>query len=507
MRLTESRYSKLIAIGALAVLIALGCGIWLWLRPAGPRPKHVLILSIESLRWDHLGFAGYARPTSPNIDKLVARGTCFRRAYAQAPWTRPSVASTFTSTYPSTHNAANDRQFGMALKERPGGIGFNESGVLAPLVESFVTMAEMFTEHGFDCFGWSSNPQITKKLGFGQGFEEYDATGESFLERILVKKYGSKDRIPPGLNIHNVRILNFRGVIDEMLVDRLKELYSRTDRGPTMVFVHFMSPHLPYLPVKKVFVSGPEGVAIDGPNLAEINRGDVRLSEADIAYNIDLYDATIRETDTRVGRILRVLEESGVADETLVVLAADHGEEFYDHGKVGHGHTVYEELIRVPLVLAGPGIPPGESVSVPVQNIDLLPTMAGLLWDEKLPGGQGRDLRHLLGPQREGASADPVFSEHGGRPGSLCAVIDGSWKLIARMPGEEIELYDLAGDPGEKTDLSGDPAQQGRVARLAALVGDFVAANLKESAKYERSGPVKVSDDLLRQMRALGYLK
>ncbi len=509
MRIPENRASTFIAIGALAVLVALACGTWLWLRPAGPRPKHVLILSVESLRWDHLGFAGYARPTSPHMDRLVSRGTYFQRAYAQAPWTRPSVASTFTSTYPSTHNAANDEGFGIPGGGQKGRFQQLGGNAMAPLAESFTTLAEIFGARGYRCFGWSFNPQVSQHLGFGQGFEEYDAVADSlwFLAGIRAKVYGGKD---PATSDLPLNVEELRGVIDELIAERVTEMFRQKDRAPTMVFLHFMSPHLPYIPGKKtreMFATVPEGIWINGLNRGKINEGDITLSEADLAFNVDLYDATIRETDDRVGLILHALEESGLADETLVVLVADHGEEFYDHGAVGHGHTLYEELIHVPLVLAGPGIPAGKRLSVPVENIDLLPTLAGLLWEEELPSAQGRDLRRLLRGGSETASGGLVFSEHGARPGEFCAAIDGRWKLIVNVAGDTVELYDLSSDPGEQTNLAKDPGQHARVQRLLAAVNAYVTANIEESANYELAPGVETPEALLRQLRALGYIK
>ncbi len=511
----NSRYPvhRAAGIGLIAALAAVALGIWLWQRPAGPRPKHVLILSVESLRWDHLGFAGYARPTSPNIDALVARGTCFRRAYAQAPWTRPSVASTFTSTYPSTHNAANDVKFD--APEGKGEDGSNDASeyVMTGLADSFTTMAELFRAHGYRCFGWSCNGQISQELGFAQGFDEYDGTGELFLQKMLIEKYGSKDRIPAGVTFRDVTTRDFRGVVDELIVERLTGLFRQKDRAPTIAFVHFMSPHFPYLPAeefRKPFTTVADGVRISEANHDKISKGEIRLTDADIAYNIDLYDATIREIDAHVGQILDLLNDSGHADETLVVLMADHGEEFYDHGAVGHGHSIYEELIRVPMVLAGPGIPAGKSVSVPVQNIDLLPTLAGLLWDEELPWAQGRDLRRLLGDNPP-ASMGLVFSEHGMLPGEVCAVIDGPWKLIARQSksGDRVigSLFNLSADPGETTNLFGGPEHMERVKGLWDAVLAYVAGNLKKGAKHERAVPVRASKALMDQLRALGYVK
>jgi hypothetical protein len=130
-----------------------------WVRWLRPRNPDVLIISIESLRWDHVGALGYERDTTPNVDRLVELGTVFRRTYAQASWTRPSVASTFTSTYASTHLTS------LGFRAESG-----SSGLRKELSESFVTLAELFEGEGYRSYGWTANPQLSIELGFGQGF-------------------------------------------------------------------------------------------------------------------------------------------------------------------------------------------------------------------------------------------------------------------------------------------------------------------------------------------------
>lgn len=479
--------------GLAAVLVILGLA-WFFLRPAESAPKHVVIISIESLRFDHLGVAGYDRETSPNIDKLAERGTIFRRAYSQAPWTRPSVASTFTSTYPSTHDAANDARFWELAGVPKNASEEAKAQIMAPLAASFTTMAEIFSARGYRCFGYSCNGQISQDTGFGQGFEDYDGKGA---------RLGEWADTPS-------REKNFTlwTMSDEQIVEQLTRLFNDDNRGPTMIFVHLMKPHHPYLPLDEfnVFKTVPDGVAITYMNFREINRGKVHMTAADIAYNIDLYDGTIRETDDRVGRILQALSESEIAGETLVVLSADHGEEFLDHGGVSHGHTVYEELIRVPLILAGPGIPPGKSIDTPVQNIDLLPTIASLIWREKIPTAQGRSLHQLLESRSTNLSPGLVFSEDG-RPGWSAAVIDDPFKLIEHESSGKIELYDLINDPGEQSDLSADPAHRERVTHLHAVLRDHLATNRRENARYDMSPGVKLTQEVIEHLRALGYVK
>ena len=434
--------------------------------------RHVLIISVESLRWDHMSLAGYSRRTSPSIDALAARGIIFRRAYSQAPWTRPSIASTFTSTYPSTHRAADDFRFGQPLAGVDGAPRQLKGSRTASLSTSFETLAEIFSARGYRCFGWSGNPQIWGQLGFAQGFDVYDGVGNR----------------------------------DHTIVRKVDGVFADPDDRPAMVFVHLMRPHFPYQPRKlfRRYGSSESGVRITGENYRQINSGQVHITDSDLAYNVDLYDAAVLETDDRVQQLLEGLDRRGVAAETLVVLLADHGEEFLDHNKVGHGQSVFEELVHVPMVFAGPGIVAGIEIDTPVQNIDLLPTLAGLLWGEDLPDAQGRDLSQVL---RSGKVPGQtyVFSESG-HPGGFCAVIDGDFKLVYYPGTDVVKLYDLGNDPGELVDLAGRAEYHERTDTLLEAVRQHLAANEAAAAAHVNGPAVLTPAYLFDQLKALGYV-
>lgn len=422
-----------------------------------PRP-HVLLISVESLRWDHLGIAGYHRPVSPHIDRLAERGVYFTRAYAQGSWTRPSVASTFSSAFQSVHR-----------------VGITEPRVLS---QDFVTLAEILSTGGYRTYGWTSNSQIAALRGFDQGFDEYLADD----------------------------------VFDEEIEARVKALAVPSDR-PFFAFVHLMRTHNPFNPSERfdLYDTHPSALAIGPENLQEINEGRLRLTPDDVAHNVGRYDGTIQESDARIGEIVNALEKAGLIDQTLIVVMADHGEHFYERGRVAHGNTLYESLIRVPLVFSGPDIPAGVRVEVPVQNIDVLPTLTRLALGRAPRFSQGRDLIDLM----QGHQPDrhlPIFSERGVR--GQRAIIEGAWKYITGCsdpaPGhsECVELYNVVEDPHERVNRIDEPQLQDLRNRLTESLHRFVTANERLSRLFkpmELEGPLPKPQ--LERLRALGYLR
>ena len=447
----RKRISRAAVFFPLFVSVACGSG--------ESRPPNVLIISLESVRSDHLGVAGYHRPVSPNIDQLAARGTFFTRAYSQATWTRPSIASMFTSTYQSSHGVLGETGQGLPIQERQLG----EHSVLA---ETFDTLAEIFHEEGYRTYGWTGNPQLWSGLGFAQGFDEYRAVG----------------------------------VNDRQIMKNLRGVFSSSER-PFFAFVQFMATHQPYRPRKRFrrYDTNPNAVLISADTVRQINDGELELTPEDVEHNIALYDATIAQVDEALGEVLQDLQDARLTDETVIVLTADHGEEFYERGRVAHGATPYETLIHVPLVMAGPGISSGNRVDVPVQSIDIFPTLTSLVLGRLPEVSQGRDLSRVLGGND--LVAQPVFAEHWGQR----AVIDGAWKYLV-LAGKS-ELYNLVNDPDERIDLVDDVEYQAVRERLAQMLDRFVAANQELALGFDGSGSGEFPDDVLEKLRSLGYIR
>ena len=451
------------AVHPLVLLLALAACGPAASEPAASRPN-VLILSIESLRWDHLGAAGYHRPVSPNLDQLIERGTYFLNGYSQCSWTRPSVASTFTGAYLTTHQVYGERP-----SEDATPVLQRDKSELSKIPEQFDTLAERFTRAGYHSVGWSSNTQLWEGLGFAQGFAEYDAKSK-----------------------------------DTRIVTKLIELFEQPQKRPFFAFVHFVGPHLPYKPTKEFrhWDEHPDGLPIMLKNFRDIQSGKIVLTEQDMDHNIALYDGAILQVDTQIGEVLEVLEREGLTDETIVVVMSDHGQEFYEHGSISHGHTLYEELIRVPIIMAGPGIPSGKRIDTLAQNIDVLPTLVGLALGETAKHIQGSDLSPLM-HDADAGDRPPILSEIRGRH----ALREGRWKYIANSEEQSHQLYDLESDPLEHNDLAQDPAQQSTLERLSALMADTLAANRELAKAYPTSNTANVPDEVFDRLEALGYVE
>jgi arylsulfatase len=383
-------------------------------------PRNVLLIVVDTLRVDHLSAYGYARDTSPALEGLAEGGVRFDRAYAPAPWTKPSVASIFTGQYPHRH-----------------GLNF----VLATLSASAQTLAERLSQAGFATAGVVSHGFVGPKNGFDQGFEAFDAEeakGHSHVSTVGVTE----------------RALT--------LLERLRE-----DERPFFLFVHYFDPHYEYRRHPQYgYAAASVGRLRGGESIHDLRDMGPSLAAEEVEFLEGVYDEEIRFTDAGIGRLLDALEQHDLDDDTLVVVTADHGEEFFGRGWLGHTRTLYEEVIRVPLIVRAPGNGgQRRSVGAPVSLVSLAPTILDYLGiDTPGAGFQGPSLRPLidgspdvdLPPVRsevrfivlssENALAEKVAFKH--------ALIDGRHKLIKDFREERYELYDLERDPGERENLA-----------------------------------------------------
>jgi arylsulfatase A-like enzyme len=432
-------------------------------QPAGPERPSVLVLLVDTLRADALGCHGAAPSPSPTLDRLAAEGRLFTQAVAQAPWTLPSVASILTGLHPRSHGALG--------RFAPGRDDVLEAAFLA---DRFETLAEAAARAGVSTLAISANPLLSRGTNLAQGFE-------TFVEHGWDRR--RHDWVPAA----------------ELNRRFLAWARANADRR-FLAWLHYMEPHDPYTP--------PAGAppALDGlrPAVArgeihrlarKVNRGQAPpLTAAELAHLRALYDGEIRRWDDALADLLAGLERTGLRDSTIVVVTADHGEGFQEHGRLTHGSHLYDELLRVPLVLAGPGIAPGRDDGL-AQGIDLYPTLARRLGVTVPAGLPGRD---LFAP---GAS-DTAFSETSigiARDGALVELVSlrsRRWKLVHAPARGAWELYDLARDPGEQTDRFG-----------AAPEGDALAGTLAAWTRRAPTARVAPADPALgERLRALGYV-
>jgi len=376
------------------------------------RPLNVLLISIDTLRADRLSCYGYERPTSPSIDGLAARGLLFENSIAHSPWTLPSHAAMLTGRFP--------HRIGMV------------SGT-SKLPHDVATLASILDENRYLTGAFVNSYYLQDKHGFDRGFLTFEFVGDVEINR------------------------------GREITRKATEWLDRYGKKKFFLFVHYYDVHSSFTPSEeyaRLFTKEYDGPA-DGNTfqLLGARTGKVELSEKDIAHVSDLYDAEIRQLDAQIGRLLEHLASLGLDGRTLVVLSADHGEEFLEHGGLLHGMTFYNEVINVPLLMAGPGVPAGRRVTGIAALADIVPTVLGRLGIAHDGPFDGIDLFADGEPDYEAKWERfvPASADHNNeKPDIKRMVRNQRFKfLFNRLTGER-ELYDLVNDPGETHDLSAE---------------------------------------------------
>jgi arylsulfatase A-like enzyme len=418
---------------------------------------NIILISIDTLRADHLGCYNYPRNTSPSIDKFRLEAILFRRCMAQSSSTLPSHASMLTSLIPSHHEAFFTRS--------------------QPLPDNIQTMAELLQQKGYRTISFNDGGQIAPEFGLNQGFERYVDVGPEItredhsLRRIVNKTIPWLDQHP-------------------------KEKF--------FLFLHTYEPHSPYKPDQKylsLFESNYNGTLpqhISTKLIDQINNGEVKPNEEDKQHIINTYDAEIRSMDDSFGLLMDVLKKKKLYANTLIIFTSDHGEEFGEHGRwATHSHTLFNELLHVPLIIKLPGSKyASRKVDHLVRSIDILPTVMDLL-DEKI----SKDFEGIsLVPFMKGIRPrNPMFAVSQRDMTKTYApnywsIMTRKWKLFNE------KLYNLLHDPGELADVS---------ASHEALKKDLRKyANRYMRRKRVKSSTKKITmDDALKErLKSLGYL-
>jgi arylsulfatase A-like enzyme len=426
-----------------------------WIAIGSPRidaaPEHarrvVLWISYDTLRADHLGAWGYARPTSPRLDARLREFVVFDQAISTSSWTLPALASQMTGRYPTAHGAVHPR------------------AALSPGVR---TVFEALAEAGFMVLGVTANVYVSTEYGLARGFDALWYTQGRAL----------------GVGILARRALLERG------------------RGDVALFLHYMDPHSPYAPpapFDRRFGSAYDG-PVDGRNYAD--RGP--LSRAEMDHVQALYDGEIAYADEEAEALLRDLAREGLMENAVVVVSADHGEEFQEHGSWHHGGTLYREVVHVPLAMRVLGIP-GRRVPDPVSLVDLAPTVLDAVGVPPPATFMGRSLLPRL--RGRPAPPDPIFAETEltATRSHLVSLRDGPRAFFLSLGASEppegtAALYDLASDPAERIDRPRDPeAARLRSLALAFLKQQRAAAAARRAADLE--------PETVNALRALGYVE
>lgn len=440
-----------------AVILALvgggGFRAWRWWHERreiaslgqAPQSPNVLLIILDTVRAWNLSGYGYTRPTTPELDRFMATGTRFDWAFSQAPWTLPSHASIFTGRFP--HELQADW--------------------LSPLTREYPTIADVMGEKGFLTSAFVANELYCDfEKGLHQGFQHYEDypvnLSELFRNSVLIRELSGKRWAREPFNSYQVM---GRKTADDVNHDFLAWVDHAGNR-PFFTFLNYFDAHAPYLPsdsVTRLFATPGNRPAYDGwTRYRGRPKGD-SLPRDYVQDNLDRYDAMLAEMDAALGRLFAELERRGILDNTIVIVASDHGEQFGEHDLMGHGNSLYLPLLHVPLIVRYPGtVPAGLRVSRPVALRDIGATIADLA---RLPGAFPIPGRSLTRFWRDSANVglDTLLMEVAynsrlpqGTPvdkGSMRAVVIDSMHYILNGDQRE-ELYDFLRDNVERNDLS-----------------------------------------------------
>jgi arylsulfatase A-like enzyme len=438
---------------------------------APQQPPNIVLVSIDSLRADHLGAYGYEKPTSPFIDRLAKEGIAFESAISSTSWTLPAHAALFTGLADSAHST-------LTPKSR--------------LSDDYETLAEILGEHGYTTLALYSGPFLHPDFGLDQGFDRYiDCTSLDLESRDPRKSHAA----------------SHRDITNPVLLSKARDEFDALGPEPYFLFLHMWDVHYDLIPPKKyrgMFDKSYSG-SFDGRDFRHEPGFKVGMDKADFAHVLALYDAEIRYTDDTLAKILGLLEQVGKLENTMIVITSDHGDEFLEHGGKGHRHSLFQEVIHIPLVFWMPGRVSEARIAVPVSITDIAPTLLDL--------AGARPIRHVMGrsllPALTGAelSPRPVLSELVAPPRApnMSAVLQGSGKLIVDHTRNTATYYDLSIDPDELVPL---PAAESREA--AALLEQMIELKKRSlliAAAHSGTPAIDLPDGTRERLEILGYLE
>lgn len=434
--------------------------------PAIPRvrPSLVLLYVIDTLRADHLSSYRYGRDTTPGLALLEMDSVVFEDALAHSSWTKPSTASILTGHLPWSHGA-----------ER-------KEDALSGEVRS---LSHYLAEDGYPTAGFSANGNVSEVFGFHHGFDHFSLMGR------------------------------FDAPATEVQAEALRWLGDRQGTDSAFLYAHTIDPHAPYVSTQRFYSDTAAGATGDRvgtvPFMRELARSRTEAEPALVQELIDLYDEEIAFNDRQLAALIETLKSQGLYDNALILVASDHGEEFYDHGNWTHGRTLHHEVLQVPLMIKFPGSwGAGSRITDTVQQVDILPTILEYLAlprSRELPGSSLLcSVQQTLSKQDldcETRQPRPVFSSVHYFNNHWMGVTQGDWKLILRGANRldrEAQLFNRRVDPEERVNLADlNPL---RVGYLASLIREEMRNRPIDGA----SRSVELDEETRQRLEALGYL-
>ncbi len=438
------------AAACLALALAVGsCG--------SAAPEAVLLIVVDTLRPDHLGLYGYGRQTSPHLDRFSREALIFENAWSTSSWTLPAMASLLSGRYPAGHGAGQLK----AGTEKP---------IPGALHGSIQTLPGVLAASGWETLALINNPFLHDRFGLGRGFGEYDYAPANNRELRRADRS-----------------------VDELL-ERLQGL-----EPPFFALLHLFDPHMDYDPPPAF--RGRFSGASEGPypvtDFEGIRARAAALSPEERRFIEAAYDEEVAFVDEQLGRLFGALEKLPFGDGLLIVVTSDHGEEFFEHGSFEHGHSLHGEVVRIPLLMRGPGVNPGRS-QASVTLADLPSTVLDAFGLEPLPGAEGSSLWGVAARgETLSGRALPAEGILWGPPAG--ALLEWPFRLLLDESLDRVSLFDLRRDFEELEDLSHESPQ--RVAEMAARW------NLHRQQPSPPWILPQLDPETLERLRSLGYIR
>lgn len=420
----------------------------------------IILITIDTLRPDHLAVYGYERRTAPFISSIADRGYIFDNCYATSSWTAPSMASLFTGIYPRGHGVLH------------GFVGAGKIVNQEKLDSSLPTLAELLKSRGYHTFGISTNGHVTPETGMARGFDEFVSLWFRDAEEAHQASLDLKEKVK--------------------------------NSRPYFFWIHYFDPHAPYR-FRRPWIEGYSSDPVSARKWAEENMKELRRKRAIVTSDpknrsalVDLYDSEINYTDEFLRRLF---DEVLSPQSCLIIITSDHGEGFLEHGLLGHGNSLFEEVVKVPLIVKMPEEEERPvNISAPVSIVDVVPSVLDFLGISVPELVQGKSFLSLMNNSSP-MKPRPIFCELD-RGRHLKSIRRGRWKLIRKSGKKRAGLlYDLKADSAEENDVSGENQ------KVAGLLHRALISWQKQTPSFKAPRGEFVSKGEEKEvLKSLGYL-
>jgi arylsulfatase A-like enzyme len=448
--------------------------------------ENVLLITVDSLRPDHVGSYGYERETTPTIDALAEEGTQFTQAAANGTSTPPSFATILSSTHPLMYGG-----WRYLVDERP-------------------LIAQQLDAAGFDTVAFHSNPHIGRTRNHDNGFDTFIDTAEG-ADSVATLKDRVEHMVPTDTALYSLLRHAWHyftqatdssayAKADTLTDTALEWVDSDWEGDQYFLWLHYMDVHYPFFPPDEhMEAAGHEPLSKSraGKLNRQMHEEPEKFDQDGIEDLLGLYDGEIRFADHEIGRLLDGFEAAGALEDTAVFLTADHGESFGEHDRFGHHSYPYEEIIRVPLITSTPA-DTGNTVDDQVSLIDLGPTIYDLTGIEMPEAVQGRSLLSLM----QGGEREETVHITTSKQGQIVLTRTSAWKCIWELDEDTVELFDLENDPEELTDVSESNPET--VGRFHEIVEEYLEKCDRTDVELQ---DVDHSMEAEERLRDLGYLE